>query len=52
MFYMVDLLRTSGPGDSISDNSERLLCGGDGGARIFKSFCNKDQVVRTSKDYH
>ena len=47
MFYLVDILRTSGLGHSISDNAERLLRKGRGEgrqrgrARICRSFCNK-----------
>jgi len=37
---------------SISERSEVLLPRGKGGARICKSFCNKDQVIITSTDYH
>ena len=36
---------------SVSGNSERLLQCGKGGARIYRSFCNKDQVDGTSKNY-
>ena len=39
------------PGGSLSDSSEGPLLRGEGGARIYRSFCNKDRVVRTSKDY-
>ena len=35
----------------ISENSEALLRRGKRGARTHMSFCNKDQVVGTSKDY-
>ena len=38
------------PGDSLSA-SEGLFQRGNGEARIYRSFCNKKQVVRTSKDY-
>ena len=51
IFYSVDKTEDLSLGDSISDNSEKLLLGGDGGARIYRSFCNKDQVVKTSKYY-
>ena len=44
MFYLVDET-------DISENSETLLRRGKWGARIHRSFCNKDQVVGTSKDY-
>ena len=41
-------------GHSISERSEvkEDLLKGKGGARICKSFCNKDLVIRTSADYH
>ena len=35
---------------SLSDSSERLLRRGKGGA-VYMSFCNKNQAVRTAKDY-
>ena len=47
MFYMADLDSE----DSLSDSSEGLFWRGKGGARIYMSFCNKNQIVRTSKDY-
>ena len=40
-----------GPGGSFLDNSEGQLCTVKGGARIYRSFCNKDQVAGASKDY-
>ena len=40
-----------GPEDSLSCSSGGLLWKNKGGARIY-SFCNKNQVVRTSKDDH
>ena len=51
MFYLVVFLRPSGPGGSLSDNSEGQLQKDKGGIRIH-SFFNKDQVFRTSKDYY
>ena len=40
------------PGYSISSNSEKLLPKRQMGSQeIYRSFCNKDQVVGTSKDY-
>ena len=52
MFYSADKTEDLNLGHSMSDNSERLLGGGKrGGARIDRSFCNKDQVVGTSNDY-
>ena len=44
LFYLADFLRTSSLEDNFSFSSEGLL--------IDKVFCNKNQVVRTSKDYH
>ena len=37
------------PGDRLSDNSEGLLWRGKRGVRRYRSFCNKDWVVQTSK---
>ena len=37
-------------GHSPSESSERLLQRGKGGTRLYKNFCNKEQVVGTSKD--
>ena len=51
MFYSVDKTEDLSPGHSISDSSEGLLQRAKGGARIYRNFCNKDQVVRTSRDY-
>ena len=41
-------------GHSISDSSEGLLPGEvrEEGARVYRSFCNTNQVVRTSEDDH
>ena len=39
------------PGDRLSDGSEGLFRRGKGGARIYREFGNKTEVVRTSKDY-
>ena len=39
------------PEDGLSDRSEGVLRRGKEGDRIYRSFCNKNQVVRTSKDY-
>ena len=41
MFYLADFLRTSSPVRSLSECSEGLLRRGKGGARIYRSFCNK-----------
>ena len=40
------------PGDSLSDSSEGLLQRGKVGVKIYRGFCNKNQVVGTSKDYY
>ena len=42
--YLADFLRTSSLEDNFLLSSEGLL--------IDKVFCNKNQVVGTSKDYH
>ena len=39
------------PGTALSDHSEGPLQRGKGGARVYRSFYNKHQVVGTSKDY-
>ena len=51
MLYSVDKTEDLSLEDSLGDRSERLLPRGKGGARTYRSFCNKDQVVGTSKDY-
>ena len=51
LFYLADKTEELSLGLSPSETSERLLQRGKGGARINRGFCNKDQVVRTSKDY-
>ena len=38
-------------GYSLSESSGGLLGRGEGGTRMHRSFCNKEQVVRTSKDF-
>ena len=43
MFYSVDFLRTSSPGDSLSDGSEGLLPRVKGGARMYRSFVTKSR---------
>lgn len=50
-FYLEDKTEDINLGYGISDNCERLLPRDKGDARIYGSFCNKDQIVRTSKDY-
>ena len=51
MFSLADKTEGLRPEDSLSDGSEVLLQRGHGGAEIHSSFCDKDQVVGTSKDY-
>ena len=51
MLYLVDKTEDFSPGGSLSGSSEGLLQRGKGGARIYRSFCYKDQVVGTPKDY-
>ena len=47
IFYSVGQTEDISLRHIISDNSERLLQSDKGGARIYRSFCNKDKVVRT-----
>ena len=51
MFYLVDKTEDFSPEDSFSDRSVGPLQRGKGGATIYRGFCNKNQAVRTSKDY-
>ena len=44
-------IEDSSPVDTLSNHSEGLLQRGKGGASIYRSFCNKNQVVGTSKYY-
>ena len=46
MFHLADETEDLSPGCSLSDSSEELL---QREARIYQSFCNKDQVVKTLK---
>ena len=48
--YLADKTESLSMGYSILDSSERLLQRGKGGARIYRSFSNKDWEVRISKD--
>ena len=50
ILYLADKTEHLSLEDRLSDISEGLLCRGKGEARIYWSFCNKDQVVQTSKD--
>jgi len=45
------LSEDSSPGGSLSNSSEGLLCKGKGGAKIYRSFYNKNQIFRASKDH-
>ena len=49
MFYLADKTEDLSPGHRISDSSEGLLQRGKGGARIYRSFYNKDQVLEHQK---
>ena len=48
--FIRTLAKDLSPEDSRSDNSEGLFPRGKGGAKIYRSVCNKKQVFRTSKD--
>ena len=50
IFYALDLLRMIAQ-DSLSGSSERLFQRGKGRDRIHRSFCSKDYIVETQKDY-
>ena len=50
-FYSVDKTEDLSPDAASQDDSEGRLPRGKGRARLYGSFCNKDKVVRTSKDY-
>ena len=52
MLYSEDKTEDLSPGHSLSDGSEGWLWRGEGGARIYRSFCNRDQLVATSKDHY
>ena len=49
MFYLADFSEDLSPGDSLSDGSEGLFQRGQRGARIYGSFCNKNQGGRASQ---
>ena len=40
------------PGDSLSNSPEKLFSRGNGGARIYRRFCKKDQAVGKLKYYY
>ena len=45
--FSVDKTEVLSLGHSLPDSFKELFQRGKGGARIYISFCNKDQVVRT-----
>ena len=49
MFYLVVIFRTSSPGGSIWSNPERTILRRCVGSQVIQKFCNKRQVVWTSK---
>ena len=49
MFYLVDKTEDLSPGHNLSNSSEGLLQWGKGGARTYRSFYNKDQVLEHQK---
>lgn len=49
MFYSTNKTEDLSPGYHLSDSSDRLPWRGKEVARIYRSVCNKDQVVRASK---
>ena len=49
MFYSAGFLRTIAQDGSLSDGSEGLFQTGKVGVTTYRSFCNKDQTVGTSK---
>ena len=52
MFYSADILKTSSPETRLSDHSEGPLRRGKGEiGRVYRSFCDEDQIVGTSKGY-
>ena len=52
--YVLFSIQTQGLslGDSLSESAKGPLRRRKEGARICRNFCNKNQVVRTSEDYH
>ena len=52
MFYLADKAENLSPECSFSDSSEGVVWRGKGRGRRYRSFCNKDQVVGTLKDYY
>ena len=44
MFYLVGILRSSSPGDSISSDPERTVLGKQGGESSYIEVCNRGQA--------
>ena len=51
MFYLADKTIDFSPGCRLWDTFKELLQRNRCEARTYKSFCNKKQAVRMSKDY-
>ena len=51
MFYLADILRPQAQETVSHIRLRKLLQRGEGRARIYRSFCNTEQVVQTLKDY-
>ena len=51
MFYLADKTEDWCLGPSLTDSSEKLLSRGKGGTKMYRSFCNKDQVVKDSVQF-
>ena len=52
MVYLVQIFRISSLAGNISSNPKRTALRRRGGRQIIQKFCNKGQVVGTSKDYY
>ena len=50
-YYCYYYLEDSSLQDSFSDSSEGVFPRGPERARLYRNFCNKEQVVQASKDY-
>ena len=50
MFYLAAKIEDLSLGCSLSGGSEEHPQRSKEGARIYRSFCNKDQIIRTQKD--
>ena len=51
MFYLAGKTEDSIPGPNLSDSSEQQFRIRKRGSGIYRSSCNNDQIVRTSKDH-